>query len=113
MSESEDILSGGRWVPDQHGILRWQQIVEAVPEPIPLHDLIACPTCRARLDEMCRTSSGAGRASHSTRLVPRLCSCGSLLKPYRRLCDECGAESSRASKLAHVRRRRAAERKAS
>lgn len=73
-----------------------------------IHDLIACPTCHARLDESCRTPSGHTTTEHGSRLAGRRCPCGMALAPRRRLCDLCRDEYLQEGKNAHGRRRRAA-----
>ena len=72
-----------------------------------VHDLIACPTCHARVDQPCRSASGH-TTTHSNRLAPRLCPCGMTLKPRRTLCDWCATQSIKATKRAYARRKRAA-----
>jgi hypothetical protein len=51
--------------------------------------MIACPTCLAKVCESCRTASG-NSTEHHLRLVPRRCRCGGLLEPKRTYCDPCG-----------------------
>lgn len=87
----------------------------AAPEPEPrrIHDLIACPTCHARVDETCRTRSGHTTTPHSSRLAPRLCPCGSQLAARRRYCDPCRDRIDQANRYAGVVRFRAALREAS
>lgn len=75
-----------------------------------LADLIACPTCHAKVTETCRTRSGHTTTPHGSRLAPRLCLCGSLLAPQRRLCDPCRKSAIQASKNEHLRRIRAGNR---
>lgn len=72
--------------------------------------LIACPACRAKVTETCRTSSGHTRTPHDCRLAPRLCICGAVLAGHRRYCDFCRDEVNRINKRDHLRRRRAQQR---
>lgn len=51
--------------------------------------MIACPTCLAKVCEPCRTASG-NATEHQLRLIPRRCRCGSLLTG-RLYCDACAA----------------------
>lgn len=115
----DDGLHGGRWVPVR-GILRWvpsdsERAPEATPGPAPeparhLFDpmrLIACPTCRARLAEPCRTTSGTTRTAHAARLVARVCKCGE--KPYApsaRYCTTCRDAARRITWNNYAERRR-------
>lgn len=103
----EVALVGGRWEPNGRGTLRW---VTANPRPAlePVKafvDLIACPACRAKVTDSCRTDSGGPRSPHVNRLVSRRCPCGSLLEPFKRLCLTCREANDRESKLDHGRRR--------
>lgn len=51
--------------------------------------MIACPTCRAKVCEPCHTATG-NSTEHRLRLIPRRCRCGGLLAPgRRRYCDPC------------------------
>lgn len=63
------------------------------PAPIRVHDLIACPTCHARVDERCRSATGTPRVPHVNRLAPQLCPCGELLAWKKQLCEECRREA--------------------
>lgn len=76
----------------------------------PIHQLIACPYCRARIDQSCKTRSGHTTYAHACRLTPRLCPCGALLAPNRGYCDHCRDRATQESKNASGRRRRAARR---
>lgn len=104
-------LTGGAWVPTGRGTVVWEPDKvrrERQPPrpPIDLTDLIACPTCRAKVTESCRTPSGHTTTPHGSRLAPRLCLCGELLTWRRRLCDPCAAKALRASKRDYLRRLR-------
>lgn len=91
----------GRWV--QRGLVK---VWEATPSPaLDVAQLIACPTCRARVTQSCRSSGGHPRAPHSTRLVSRRCACGSLLERKKSVCTFCRHENDQASKNAYGRRR--------
>lgn len=80
--------------------------------PVDLSTLIACMTCRATVLQSCRVVDGdtVGRrkAPHAMRFAPKLCACGSIIGHRAQLCPTCAAESLRASKRDHMRRRRAA-----
>lgn len=84
------------------------------PPPPPkwetLHDLIACPTCFARVDETCRTKSGNVTKPHGSRLVSRRCSCGNAVAPQCSYCSFCAREKLQQSKNEHGRLRRQAAR---
>jgi hypothetical protein len=99
------------WVWELRGAVR-----VAVPAPQvntevvarTVHDLIACATCRARVDESCKTSSGKRRRPHDLRFAPQLCPCGnSRGGPKRKLCPSCAEISTREAKRDYMRRRRA------
>lgn len=101
-AESPAVLEGGSWV--QRGMIRiWEP---APPAPAVLrtpsyapHDLIACPTCHARMDEFC-TRPGSKRHSHDARLVKRVCSCGGPVRTREPICGLCRAELATAGKEA-------------
>lgn len=102
-------LDGGQWVTVR-GIRRWQAVAPA-PEPKPkpkLVDLIACPTCHARVGDRCLSRTGLpARRSHSTRLVPRLCECGEVMPGHRKFwCDKCYRNSLREAQREYAARRR-------
>lgn len=98
-------LKGGTWV--QRGAVKvWTAASEPPPKIYDLSKLIACPTCRAKVTETCRTKNGRRTTPHGSRLAPRLCICGALLGNKRRLCDDCRDESIRLSKRDHLRRLR-------
>lgn len=82
-------LVNGKWV--QRGMV-WRWVQNAPVSTVRTYEpseLIACPTCRARMDERCRTSDGA---SHKRRLVKRVCSCGGPVRPREPMCGFCRAE---------------------
>lgn len=92
--ESPEVLEGGEWV--LRGLtMRWEPApTRPISLPPPLrqpHDLIACPTCLARMDEFC-TRPGSKRHSHDTRLVKRVCACGGTVRPREPMCGFCRAE---------------------
>lgn len=113
MKADDTALEGGRWVlrgniqvwvpedPFAWGLVRTER---------KLADLIACPSCHAKVTEPCRTSSGHTTTPHSCRLTGRLCECGATLTSQRRMCDPCRDDSLRVSKRDYLRRRRAAVR---
>lgn len=95
-------LDGGSWRP-VGGVLRWvPEESPPKPKPVDVGSLLACPFCRAKAAETCKSSGGNAVAPHATRLVGRYCPCGERLL-YRRgsrrkLCDACRDEEARASK---------------
>ena len=93
---SPDVLTDGHW-ETVRGIQRW--VGELV--------VIACPTCHARADQMCRTASGHTTTPHGGRLIPRCCPCGAQVKGRRWLCDPCRSEATRQSNRLSRERRRA------
>lgn len=76
-------------------------------QPVDLSKLIACITCRATVLQSCRTKSGHTTTPHDTRVAPRLCRCGALLKRRERYCRPCSAAALQQSKNEHGARRRA------
>ena len=94
MSTDEDALIGGQWV--RRGLVMvWQ------PAPPPrtwetVHDLIACTTCLARVDEPCRHPGGKATSHHAGRLVARRCPCGGTVGRWRRYCRACRVRAIRA-----------------
>jgi hypothetical protein len=101
-------LADGTW-RSVGGIQRWAADNPPDPQPIDLHALIACPTCRARVDECCRTTSGHTTAEHGSRLVSRRCPCGERPGWNRMYCEPCAKRSEMKSKRDHLRRLRAAK----
>lgn len=102
-----DALTGGEWVPDKHGIMRWEK---RAPEPVgpgTFPDPIACPTCHARATEPCRTSTGRRIGEHKNRLIPKCCpDCGGELARWRHYCDTCADARRRETwRLSAARRR--------
>lgn len=95
-ADDYDVLAGGEWV--QRGMVwRWQADPDIQPEPEPKsyrpHDLIACPTCLARMDEKCRNNDVARPTrDHEARLVKRVCSCGGSVRPREAMCRLCEVE---------------------
>lgn len=103
---------------------QWQRrgliLVAKPPTPPPMTerrrdigDLIACPSCHARVTECCRTKSGHTTRDHSCRLVPRLCPCGTPLLPRKRYCVPCGVRIDKENRYAGVLRHRAKLKEAS
>lgn len=93
-----DVLANGEWV--RRGLVwHWKQnepeTVVVEPRDYFPSDLIACPTCLARMDEHCRRKSGKS-GQHRSRLVARVCSCGSSIRPKEPMCGMCRAEMTRA-----------------
>ena len=100
-AEDDIALTDGAWRFDP--FKRIQVWVPAEPTPIPtsrLLELVACYSCGAKVAEGCRTKTGESCSPHAGRMVPRLCPCGSSLKPRKRLCEWCAAERDRMSKKA-------------
>lgn len=91
-------ITGGRWVTTG-GVQRWVKAPKARRLPstptTPLAALIACPTCRARIDQQCTTSGGFVRIPHKSRLVSRRCPCGAIPKGRARYCETCRVERRR------------------
>lgn len=103
-------MTTARWV--QRGLVWRLERVEAPPtpptsEPVEVGLLRACPTCRALVNQSCRTVSGHTTTPHGSRLVPRLCLCGAPLAPRRRYCDPCRDRIDAANRYAGVVRWRA------
>jgi hypothetical protein len=76
------------------------QVAAPATEPPPslartIHDLIACPTCHARVDERCKSATGTPRSPHVNRLVPRRCPCGASLEDRKQMCEQCRREARR------------------
>lgn len=74
--------------------------------------MIACPTCHARVDQMCQTTTGRHREPHASRLVARRCSCGEVLAPGKKVCALCRAEARRINGRNGMRATRARRRAA-
>lgn len=93
-------LVNGQWI--RRGmVVVWQQNPKAEVEPDeqrPTYnpsELIACPTCHARMDESCEKRDGSvRRRSHGSRLVKRVCSCGGPVRPREPMCGFCRAEAA-------------------
>src|SRR5690349_21088730 len=108
-------LTDVEWVTVR-GIKRARPIQRA-PQPTiepasALADLIACPTCHAKITEVCRTPSGHSTDEHDTRIVSRRCGCGDPIPPRCKYCPTCRAKRDQASKNEHNRLLRAARRAA-
>jgi hypothetical protein len=100
-------LAGGEWVTGRGGVQRWQPHTAAGwrvrarmlmnSEKLPqrndwpdMHELRACTSCPARVDEPCVQPNGArAKMPHVGRLTPRLCRCGELPRHNARKCDAC------------------------
>lgn len=94
-------LTDGTW--QRKGlVMRW------VPEPRRLRGLIACPTCRARIDQHCTSASGKRCHDHANRVLSRRCACGAELMPYKSWCPKCAREARREAWRKYGRNRRAA-----
>lgn len=111
LPESPSVLAGGSWQPGRWGVQVW--IPHTTSEVVARGGtgwMIACPTCRAKVNQTCTTISGHTRNMHKSRLAPRLCDCGELLAWKRRLCDNCREAATRESK--RIRAPKDRERKA-
>ena len=107
---SPDVLTDGHWEAVR-GIQRWVGDPGSEPRQTastPFDQLIACPTCRARVDQSCRTAAGHTTTPHGNRLIQRCCPCGAKVAGRRRLCDPCHAEAKRQSNRIWRQRRQAA-----
>lgn len=104
IDDSPVTLTGGRWVPGKHGIQRW------VPDPpseltiVP--DMETCPICHTTASQPCRRANGKARNPHKGRLIPRCCPCGGEVGPWKRWCEDCRPDVSRAIWRASAQRRR-------
>lgn len=58
-----------------------------------VHNLIACPRCKALIYQRCKTANGNDRHDHPERIVERRCRCGKPLPKAkgRYWCDDCRA----------------------
>jgi hypothetical protein len=106
-----DVLTDGSWQVVR-GVQRW--VPDVVGTPVrPEWDvrlLVACPKCKAKVDQTCRTKGGFPSAPHVRRLAPRLCPCGGLVAPHRKLCERCRRVARLATNREYLRRWRAARR---
>lgn len=60
--------------------------------------LVACPTCGARLAEGCKTRTGNPTTNHVARVTSRRCVCGSTLEPHHLYCsDACRQDARKAT----------------
>jgi hypothetical protein len=115
---SSDVLAGGRWLRTRGGVKVWEVVQSDAPvmgqpvteqrEHLDMHELFACTTCPARVDEPCRTPTGGrvAHGGHAGRLAPRLCRCGSTVIGNARMCPPCANESHRVSQQLSVQKRR-------
>lgn len=108
-------LGPGRWRPVK-GVLRWFPGVR--PQTVPrrkvdIHDFIACPTCGARADQRCRTTTGNSSANHQARVIGVRCRCGQPVTPYKQYCEPCRILARTATFRRREIRNRTSERRAS
>lgn len=103
---------GFEWVVVR-GIMRARPLLDEPPFPsreiTNVHDLRACLSCPARMDEPCVTRRGkTSRNPHAGRLVRRVCSCGAQLAwAHAARCPACAYERHRAQDREWRRRQRA------
>lgn len=94
-------------------VLVGREVEESVAiEPRPVAGLIACPTCHAHMDDLCRTTTGRHRQPHASRLVAKRCGCGEALEHHKKLCDGCRAAARRENARIGMRNTRARRRAA-
>lgn len=118
-------LVGGSWKPVR-GVLRWVPDAETVArdeleelrqrtrrgkKPTSGGDLVACPTCLARLSETCKTRGGNPTNPHRERLASRRCVCGDLLAPRKVYCEPCRQRARKNTYRSREVRRATAERR--
>lgn len=99
---SAAVLTEGRWVV-RGGIAHWSDAPEvaevrdlkAKPKRrrLDVGTLIACPRCRAKVTETCKTTGGNPTAEHAERLVSRRCPCGERVAWKKQLCEPCRASA--------------------
>lgn len=107
--DEEVALTGGRWV-NVRGVMRWEQNEAAKVETVA--DLVACPTCGAKLSEPCRTGSG-NATRHVDRVLPRRCPCGNPMQPGSFFCtSECRSQARAATYERREKRNPTRERRA-
>lgn len=115
-----DVLAGGRWVVGAGGVRVWQDErpqpdapklglpIEPQRENVDMHELYACTTCPARVDEPCVTSGGnrVKYRHHAGRLAPRLCRCGGTVNNNARMCPSCANAAHRVQQALSAQKRR-------
>lgn len=89
---SPDVLDAGHWVPGRWGVRRWVPAPHVAPEP---PEDVACPKCRARASETCRTPSGTHRTPHAARSGDVTCPCGAPKSKLKTYCEPCRVEARR------------------
>lgn len=117
-AESSDVLTGGTWVlrglvkvwqpdpePEPEPVVDETPALTLVPEPVKVANLIACPTCGAKVGQGCRTPGGWSTRPHADRLAPRLCPCGARPEGARRYCEPCRIEARRETWRTYARNR--------
>lgn len=99
-------LEDGEWVGSV--VRRWKPNLAVVPQPkvYDLRELIACPTCHAKVTESCVTKTGHRTTNHGSRLAPKLCPCGDWPRPNCVYCEPCRADNDRRAKRAYNDRTR-------
>lgn len=110
-------IEGGRWVLRRGGIRVYVPV--PLPEPVvwptreivDAHELRACLSCPARVDEPCVTSSGnVSKRDHVGRLVKRSCRCGRAVVRNATRCPSCAHERHKEQQRIHISIKRAAAR---
>lgn len=77
------------------------------------HDIVACPTCGARADELCRSPKGTRNSrGHAERIMPRCCPCGAPVEGQKAYCDSCREWHIKEARRGYMRRTRAQARRA-
>ena len=111
--ESPEALTGGVWTLGPNRVLVWVTVAEVLAaDRYDVGMLIACPTCHARVDQLCRTRTGRHRSPHLNRLVVKRCGCGERLGYNRKLCDGCRDGARRENARIGMRNTRARRRAA-
>lgn len=87
----------GEWVTTG-SVKRWvpRTAPELVrPKDVDVHALIACPTCRACVDERCKSAGGNIRTDHADRIIGVRCPCGQTVDKRHRYCSTCREKARR------------------
>lgn len=106
-----DTLTGGHWAPNSRGVQVWVRddpapVYIEPQRPVALDQMIACPTCHAKVTQTCRTKTGNRTHDHGSRIVPRMCPCGEPIDGRASYCAECRHANDLASKARWRARKR-------